>query len=72
MLETVKTTIKNVPFITFEEYFIQYVMYMQDANIDNEVTFVMRNNSLTPLAVDKLIHNEVLSDDKLRRLTTSL
>ena len=65
MLETVKHTIKNIPFITFEEYFIQYVMQMQDTNIDDEVTFVMRNNSLSTLSVDRLIHNEVVPHDKL-------
>ncbi len=59
MLETVKSTIKDQPSITFEQYFTSYVMYMQDVNIDNEVTFILRNNVLTPLAIDKLI-NEVI------------
>lgn len=59
MLETVKATIQNVPFISFEEHFTNYVMYMQDVNIDNEVTFLLRNNVLTPLAIDRLINGEV-------------
>lgn len=46
MLETVKETIKNAPCISFREYFTQYVFAVQDANIDDEVTFLLRNNSI--------------------------
>ena len=59
MLETIKSCIVNSPFITFEQYFVLYVMQMQDANIDNEVAFLLRNNSLSTLSIDRLINSEV-------------
>lgn len=61
MLETVKSTINNLPSISFERYFIEYIMNMQDLNIDNEVSFLLRNNFLTTLDVDKLTFNELRS-----------
>lgn len=64
MLETIKQTIKNVPFISFEEYFIQYMMDIQDSSIDDEVSFMLKNNSLTTLDVDRLIHHEVITNGK--------
>lgn len=72
MLETIKQSIKNAPFITFEQYFIEYVMQMQDTNIDNEVTFMLHNNSLTTKSLDKLINSEVTTYDKLFGRTTSI
>lgn len=61
MLETVKSTINNLPSISFEEYYTQYVMQMQDMNIDNEVSFLLRNNCLTSLDIDKLSFKELRS-----------
>ena len=60
MLDTIKQTIKEVPFISFEEYFLRYVMKMQDDNIDNEVSFLLRNNFLSTLSLDRLINSEVI------------
>lgn len=71
MLETIKKAIEEVPFISFEEYFTNYVMAVQDVNIDNEVSFMLRNNSLTTLALDKLINNEV-ENDKFSRYSKCL
>jgi len=59
MLETMKQTIINLPSITFEQYFTEYVMQIQDTNIDNEVSFLLRNNFLSSLDIDKLTSNEL-------------
>lgn len=69
MLETIKQTIKDLPSITFEEYFISYVMQVQDSSINTEMNFVLRNNFLTPVDIDKLVNQEVTSYDKLLRNT---
>lgn len=70
MLETIKRTIKEVPFISFEEHFLLYLMQVQDDNIDNEVAFLLRNNLLSVMSVDKLIDSEVrIYNDKLCRIT---
>ena len=61
MLETVLQTINNVPSISFEEYFTEYVMEIQDANIDSEVSFLLRNNFLASSDIDKLMFNELRS-----------
>lgn len=59
MLETIKTKINDSPFISFEQYFQNYVMKIQDTNIDNEVAFLMRNNSLTTVLLNKVMNSEV-------------
>jgi len=46
MLETVKQTIIESPCISFGRYFTEYVLDIQDRNIDNEVTFLLRNNNI--------------------------
>lgn len=61
MLETIKSSIKDLPCISFEEYFTSYVMQMQDINIDNEISFLLRNNFLNVCSVDKLVANELRS-----------
>lgn len=59
MLETVKKTMADAPFISFGQYFIEYVFKVQDANIDNEVSFLLRNNSIDANFLDKLMNQEV-------------
>lgn len=61
MLETILQTINNIPSISFEEYFTNYVMEIQDANIDSEVSFLLRNNFLASADIDKLMFNELRS-----------
>ena len=39
MLETVNTYIKELPNITFEEYYQQYILQVQDENIGIETKF---------------------------------
>lgn len=64
MLNTIKNSL-NKPFISYEEYFKDYVMYVQDANILREVSFAIKHNNLTPISVDKLVdtmHKELKGD----------
>lgn len=58
MLETIKQTIADSPCITFGRYFTEYVLNIQDANIDNEFTFLLRNNS-----IDVNFFNEIMNRD---------
>lgn len=60
MLETVRSEIKNLPSCTFSQYFIEYVMSVQDSNIDSEFSYLRRHNQLDILNVDRLI-SEYLS-----------
>ena len=67
MLETVKQTIHNSPCISFVEYFANYVMYVQDESINNEVSSLVRNNQLSAYVLNKVINKnlkEFLADDK--------
>lgn len=59
MLETVKQLINDSPFITFEQYFHQYVMNVQDVNIDNEVAFMIQNNDISPMLLNQVMNSEV-------------
>lgn len=58
MLETVKQTIENLPYIKFGDYFHQYVLSVQDMNIDAEIAFFVKHNFLNALAIDRLIDVE--------------
>lgn len=55
MLATVKSTISSVPYITFEQHFTKYVMDIQDTNIDEEMSFLLRHNVLTPKMVARIV-----------------
>lgn len=46
MLEKIVETIKSVPDIPFSEFYMNYMMAVQDANIDMEVSSAFRNVSL--------------------------
>ena len=55
MLETVKESIHDLPNISFQEFYSNYVMHVQDENIDEELRFLSSNNNLTPLSINRLI-----------------
>ena len=59
MLETVKQMIKDTPYISFEQFFQNYVMKVQDESIDEEVSFLFRNNFPSANSMIKLINKEV-------------
>ncbi len=59
MLEVIKHIIKELPCISFEQYFQNYVMKVQDSSIDSEVSFLIRNNFPSINSMIKLINQEV-------------
>lgn len=59
MLETVKHDIINSPCISFREYFTRYVFQVQDENIDSEVTFLLRNNSIDINLFNRVMNKEI-------------
>ena len=58
MLDMVKQLIEK-PCISFEQFYQNYVMKMQDISIDNEVTFLLRNNFPSSNSMLKLINKEI-------------
>lgn len=44
---------------TFEEYYRDYVIKVQDENIDNEMSFLLSNNDLTPMRMCKLADKSI-------------
>lgn len=58
MLATIKTSIKNSPCICFEQFFNEYVMDVQDSNIDEEVDFLLRNNFLDSYMLSRLVESD--------------
>lgn len=58
MLDMVKQLIEK-PCISFEQFYQNYVMKMQDVSIDNEVTFLLRNNFPSSNSILKLINKEI-------------
>lgn len=58
MLEKVKQLIDS-PYISFDNYFQQYVMKVQDESIKNEIAFLLRNNFPSANSMMKLINKEI-------------
>lgn len=59
MLEKIKQAIQSVPNITFDEYFIMYMLSVQDRNIESEVNSTFKHVGLdvsTLTGIDHLIH----------------
>lgn len=57
MLDTVKQYIKNVPDISFQQFYQLYVTSVQDSNIDREVSYLINRNVLGVNSMRVLIHN---------------
>ena len=61
---TILTTVRSIldsPFISFGQFYQQYIMTIQDTMIDSELTSLQRNNSLSSEALIKLINKELES-----------
>lgn len=59
MLEMVKIAIKDSPFISFGQYFTEYVFQVQDMSIENESKFVYRNNRVDPILLNRIMNEEL-------------
>lgn len=59
MLDTVKQYIKNVPDISFQQFYQLYVTSVQDSNIDREVSYLINRNVLGVNSMRILIHNTI-------------
>ncbi len=59
MLDTVKQCIKDVPDISFQQFFQMYVTSVQDSNIDREVSYLINRNILGVNSMGMLIHNTI-------------
>lgn len=59
MLDTVKQYIKNVPDISFQQFYQLYVTSVQDSNIDREVSYLINRNVLGVNSMGVLIHNTI-------------
>lgn len=72
MLETIKNYIDNLPNITFEEYFLRYMMNVQDKNIGIEVDEKFKHvvcDAKSVTQVGKMIDNtykELTKNDKCK------
>ena len=58
MLDTIKKLIEK-PCISFGEFFQQYVMYVQDESIKQEISFLLKNNFLSSNAMIRLVNEEL-------------
>ena len=55
MLKTVEEYIENLEDIPFSLFYKQYIMEIQDENIDKEVSYLMHSSQLNVLNVSALI-----------------
>lgn len=59
MLDTIKQYIRNIPDITFNEYYQSYIMQVQDRNIESELKHLSARNVLSLYTMDQLIADTV-------------
>ena len=59
MLELTKKKLKEMPDKEFSSYFQEYVMKVQDRNIDTEMRYFSKMNSLTPIKVIQSMNSVV-------------
>ncbi len=57
MLESVKDYIEQLPDKSFDVYFMEYIMKVQDENISSELHYLQRKNQLSPIMIDQLLHD---------------
>lgn len=57
MLETLRQKIETVRFVSFGEHFTQYVMSVQDRNIELELRYFLKYNKLKADSIGYLIQN---------------
>ena len=55
MLETIKDCIENLPSMSFDEYYKNYIFDMQDTMMDLEMEFIVRNTFLDMNAMNRII-----------------
>lgn len=58
MLDSVKKMIAE-PFISFEQFYQNYIMSVQDESIEIEISFLLRNNFPSANSMIKLINREI-------------
>lgn len=58
MLDSVKKMIAE-PFISFEQFYQNYIMSVQDKSIEIEISFLLRNNFPSVNSMIKLINREI-------------
>lgn len=59
MLKTIKQTISDLPCISFEQYYAEYVMDVQDKCINSEVKHMVQSNILNPELINRIIGAEL-------------
>lgn len=57
MLDILRQKIESVRSVNFEEHFTQYVMSVQDRNIELELKYLLKHNSLKVDSIGYLIQN---------------
>lgn len=61
MLDRVRSILSDVASdtLTFQEYYRNYVLKVQDENIDSELSYLLSNNELTPMRICKLADKSI-------------
>ena len=57
MLETVKSYIETLDDISFDLFYINYIIEMQDMDLENEFKRLTNSSTLNPGSVTKLIQS---------------
>ena len=58
MLMTIRDFIDTLDDTSFEEFYVEYIMYMQNVAMQNEFDYLIKHNQLNALNLIKLINSE--------------
>lgn len=58
MLKQIKIML-NSPILSFDDFYLQYIVSVQDMNIQAEFDYLINHNTLTVQSLDKLISNNL-------------
>lgn len=57
MLETIKRCINDVPNISFAQFYSEYILTVQDNNIESEFQYMIHHNLLNTSMMDTIIQH---------------
>lgn len=60
ILKTVRSKIKSLPDASFHEFFVDYIIQVDEESLNNEINSSVRMNQLDVLGLDKLVNKYLM------------
>lgn len=60
ILSSVRKTLNNLPNVSFQEFFTDYIIQVDNESINNEMNSLVRMNKLDVMGLDKLVNKYLM------------